>query len=386
MTMNEKEPSEQDFLANPLIVKHYSLLQEIGVFKYIDQLNNEIRDYKSLLTGAADIFHRISIDEILDAAVWQISDHFLPAFIIFLWKPLQNKDDITVRSYKNYKQIEQNVGIASIKPFEPFFKKYPRPIAFDMFAFQEKDHVDAAALKPLEDLNPELIIPIIGPEGLYGLVLVGNKMLEADYHPTELVFLQQLMSFVSQAIQNHLHYEHSVRDVKTGLFNHGFFMTRLSEEIARTQRSEEVSSLMVMDVDKFKNFNDTYGHLAGDRVLETLAFTIKQTVRAGDIPSRFGGEEFTILLPNTARQTGWIAAERLRTAVAAMKVPWEPPLPQVTISIGLVSFDKSTNATAEEIIHRADEALYQSKENGRNRTSVWGAGLLFKIQKSKIPA
>jgi diguanylate cyclase (GGDEF)-like protein len=69
-----------------------------------------------------------------------------------------------------------------------------------------------------------------------------------------------------------------------------------------------------------------------------------------------------------------------------MKVSWEPPLPQVTISLGVVSFDKSTNVTAEEIIHRADEALYQSKENGRNRTSVWGAGLLFKIQRNRETA
>jgi diguanylate cyclase (GGDEF)-like protein len=138
-----------------------------------------------------------------------------------------------------------------------------------------------------------------------------------------------------------------------------------------------------MDVDKFKNFNDSYGHLAGDRVLESLAFTIKQTVRVEDIPSRFGGEEFTVLLPNTPRQTSWLVAERLRLAVAAMKVPWEPPLPQVTISLGVVSFDNRTNASGNDIISRADEALYQSKQNGRNRTSVWGAGLLFRIQRSK---
>jgi diguanylate cyclase (GGDEF)-like protein len=191
------------------------------------------------------------------------------------------------------------------------------------------------------------------------------------------------MSFLSQALQNNLHYEHSVRDVKTGLYNHGYFMTRLNEEIARTRRESAVSSLMVMDVDKFKNFNDTYGHLAGDRVLESLAYTIKQTVRTGDIPSRFGGEEFTILLPNTPRQTAWLVAERLRMSVSALKVPWKPPLPQVTISLGVVSFDKHTNAAPEDIISRADEALYQSKENGRNRTSVWGSGLLFRIQRTQ---
>jgi GAF domain-containing protein len=266
--------SEQDFLSNPSIVKNYSLLQEIGVFRHIDQLNKEIRDYKSLLAGAADIFQRTSIDEILDAAVWQISDRFLPSFIIFVWKPHQNKNDINIRSYKNYKQVDQNVEIQSIASFEPFFKQYPKPIAFEMFAFQAKDKVSPKDLEPMNVLNPELLIPILGPSGLYGIVMVGRKMLEEEYHSGELLFLEQLMSFVSQAIQNHLHYEYSVRDVKTGLFNHGFFMTRLNEEIVRTQRGGDTASLMVMDVDKFKNFNDSYGHLAGDRVLESLAYTI----------------------------------------------------------------------------------------------------------------
>jgi diguanylate cyclase (GGDEF)-like protein len=375
------DPTEQDFLSNPNIVKNYSLLQEIGVFKHIDELNRQIKNSQSLLSGVVDIFNRTTIDEILDATIWQISDYFLPSFITFLWKPLQNRQDITIKSYKNYKPVDLGVTIPSIAPFEPFFKQYPKPIAYDMFAFQLKDVVDSTVIAPLAKLDPQLLIPIMGPSGLYGIVIVGRKMLENDYTTEELIFLQQLMSFVSQAIQNHLHYEHSVRDVKTGLFNNGFFMTRLNEELARTLRTDEVSSLMIMDVDKFKNFNDSYGHMAGDKVLESLAFTIKQAVRAEDIPSRFGGEEFTILLPNTPRQTAWIVAERLRTSVSVMKVPWEPALPQVTISLGLVSFDKTTNAGAEEIIHRADEALYQSKENGRNRTSVWGAGLLFRIQR-----
>jgi diguanylate cyclase (GGDEF)-like protein len=80
----------------------------------------------------------------------------------------------------------------------------------------------------------------------------------------------------------------------------------------------------------------------------------------------------------------WMVAERLRNAVASMAVPWDPPLPQVTISLGVYTFDQNSNIEAAEIIHRADEALYLSKERGRNRSTVWGAGLLFKIQNSKL--
>jgi diguanylate cyclase (GGDEF)-like protein len=184
------------------------------------------------------------------------------------------------------------------------------------------------------------------------------------------------MSFVSQAIKNHLHYEHSLRDVKTGLYNHGFFLTRLDEEIARTKRNKYASSIIVMDVDKFKNFNDAYGHLAGDRVLEKLAHVIKQGVRIEDIPSRFGGEEFTILLPYTDGTTVWIVAERLRLSVAEMQVPWEVPLPQVTISIGIYTFDHRKNEDVTNIIRCADEALYVSKQRGRNRCTIWEENLV----------
>jgi diguanylate cyclase (GGDEF)-like protein len=380
----ETSENEKEFLSNPKILENYSFLQEIGVFKHIDSLNREIRNYKSLFAGALEIFNRTSIDEIMDATVWQISDHFLPSFIVFLWKPLQNKEDVVIKGYQNYKMTDLNLHVETIAPFEPFFRKYTKPINFDLLSYEmgnsdEKDNLEA--LESLDKLHPELVIPILGPSGLYGLVLVGRKILGEEYSAAELVYLQDLMAFVSQAIQNHLHYERTLRDVKTGLFNNGFLMTRLNEEIARSKRTGSCASVILMDVDKFKNFNDTYGHLAGDRVLESLAVTIKQAVRTEDVPSRFGGEEFTVLMPDTDKTAVWMAAERLRTAVAAMKINWDPPLPQVTISLGVFTFDQNTNLPAVEIIRYADEALYLSKERGRNRTTVWGAGLLAKIQR-----
>jgi diguanylate cyclase (GGDEF)-like protein len=369
----------EDFLSNPQIVEHYSLLEKIGVFRHIDSLNKEIRTYKELLSGAMDIFNRTNIAEIMDATVRQISDQFLPGFILFLWKPHQNKEEVTIKGYRNYKVVDLSLNIESLAPFESFFLKYPKPVSYDLL----ESHVgDFEAARALGKLNPELVMPIMGPSGLYGMIFVGHKMLGEVYTSRELTFIEQLMSFVSQAIQNHLHYEHSVRDVKTGLFNHGFFMTRLNEEIARSKRNDDSSSLIVIDVDRFKNFNDTYGHLAGDKVLEFLAQMIKRNVRTGDVPCRFGGEEFTILLPGSTRDIAWLVAERLRTSVASMEVPWDPPLPQVTISLGVVIFDRQTDVPADEIIHRADIALYQSKERGRNRATFWGAGLLFRMKQS----
>ncbi|MDR3138304.1 MAG: GGDEF domain-containing protein [Treponema sp.] len=377
--MSDNTENQVSFLSSPQIIEHYSFLQELGVFRHIDSLNREIRGYKNLLLGALHIFTRTSIDEIMDAAVEQISDLFLPSLVIFLWKPVQHKEGLTIKGYQNYKVIDPGIKIESIAPFEPFFRQYPKPVNYEYLLGQMKDN---ASLDALVGIRPELIVPILGPSGLYGLILIGPKLLTGGYTRTELEFLNHLMSFASQAIQNHLHYEQTLRDGKTGLFNYSFFMTRIAEEAARIRRGDYSSSIIVIDVDHFKQFNDSFGHLMGDRVLENIALVIKQGVRTEDIPSRFGGEEFTILLPHADRGTVWAVAERLRIAVANMKVPTALALPPVTISLGVFTFDKYMELNVAEIINRADMALYQSKEQGRNRTTVWGSGLLFKIQNS----
>ena len=367
------EPEEYNFMDSPAVKENSSLLREIGILDYVDNLIQDIRNYKSLLTRGLDIFNRTSIDEIMDATVYQISDHFLPSFIAFLWKPIQTREDITIKAYKNYKPVDLDIHVDCITPFESFFREYPKAINFDLLAFQLNND---EAVRPYLEINTEIAVPILGPFGLYGIVLVGKKILDDGYSRDELFFLQQLMCFVSQAIKNHLHYEYSLHDVKTGLFNHGFFLTRLNEEVIRVKRSGYNSSIIVMDVDCFKNFNDSYGHLAGDKVLEHLAKAIKQSVRGDDIPSRFGGEEFTVLLPHTDKITVWHIAERLRMSVAEMKVPWDVSLPQVTISMGLYTFDQNTSADVSGIIRRADEALYISKERGRNRCTMWNPGTI----------
>jgi len=374
---SEKIEKKLDFLSKPKILENYSMLQEIGVIDHIGMQGREIQNYKKLLSGAMDIFDQTNISDIMDATVWQISDRLLPSYVFFIWKPLQNRDDVTMKCYKNYKPADMGFRISKITDFEPFFLDHPEPLDYKTFASKAGDNNEIRAFDAIE---PGLITPILGPSGLYGMVLLGNKIIGAGYTQAEFVFIKNMMSFFSKAIQNHLHYERTLRDVKTGLYNHSFLLNRLNEEIVKSRRVSSWTSIIIMDVDKFKDFNDKYGHLAGDRVLETLAITIKQGVRAEDVPSRFGGEEFTILLPDTDREEAWLVAERLRVMVEKMKIIWEPPVPPVTISLGVITFNKEMNLTSEEVMRRADAALYMSKEMGRNCTSTWNAGLYNKIQ------
>jgi len=365
--------SEKQFISNPKVIQNYNILYETGVFSFIDNLMRNIHTYKSLLDGGLDIINRTSTSEIMDATVEQISYHILPSFIAFFWKPDQNRPDINIRAYRNYRPFDMGLKIKNITSFENFFKEFPKPINFKIFAERLNNK---EALLPYNAIKPEIIIPILGPFGLYGIILVGGKVQGEKYTEEELEFLQQLMTFMSHALKNYLHYENSLRDVKTGLYNHGFFMTRLKEEVAQSKHSSYTSSVIVIDVDKFKNFNDTYGHLAGDQVLEKLAQVIRQGVRNKDVPSRFGGEEFTVMLSHADTAIARKVAERLRANVAKMRVPWEETvLPQVTISLGVFVFGPDSNLEPEEILRRADEALYISKDSGRNCSTVWEPGL-----------
>jgi len=370
---------EQDFLNRPEILPHHELLSELGVFAHINSLEDDIANFKNLFASTRDIFSRTTVETLIDATVKRIYDNSLPAIIAFILKPLQNREELIIRCYRDNHLVDANLNVQSINSFESFFQQYPRPVNYELFAFQVGSN---SVLKSFDAIEPELVVPITGPSGLYGIVLMGKKIQQQEYSLRELSFMQHLLSFVSLAIQNHLHYERTLRDVKTGLYNNMFFLARLTEETARTKRAESQSSIIMIDIDHFKRFNDTYGHLAGDKVLESLALTIKQTLRTEDIPSRFGGEEFSVLLPGSDKDQAFFAAERLRKAVAALQVPWNPPLPQITISLGVFTFGKKLDISCEEIVSRADEALYLSKGLGRNRTTAWGCGgLLDKIER-----
>jgi diguanylate cyclase (GGDEF)-like protein len=373
MEIDDKE-SEEQFIANSKVIENYNLLRELGVFSFINSLMRKAHIYESLLTGGLDIFNHANTSEIMDATVNQISYHSLPSYIAFLWKPDQNRPDINIRVYRNYQPVDIGLKLKNITPFEDYFKEFPKPVNFDVFA--EKLGNDEALL-PLNAVKPKIIMPILGPFGLYGIILVGRKIQGKEYTEEEREFLYQLMSFMSYAIKNYLHYEYSLRDIKTGLYNHGFFMTRLKEEVAQTKHSSYTSAVIVIDVDKFKNFNDNYGHLAGDQVLEKLAQVIRQGVRNKDVPSRFGGEEFTVMLSHTDAAIAEKVAERLRTNVEKMRVPWEETvLPQVTISLGVFVFGPDTNLEPGDILRHADEALYVSKNSGRNCSTIWEPSLL----------
>ncbi len=159
-------------------------------------------------------------------------------------------------------------------------------------------------------------------------------------------------------------------DGLTGVYNRKYFDQKLQMELERAQRSMAPLSLVMIDVDCFKNFNDTYGHPAGDRVLVAVADCVRRQVnRATDVMARYGGEEFAVVLPSSDKLGAQLIAEKMRQAVAAMAIPHSASLvaQTVTISLGVACHDPHGSVcTATELLELADKALYGAKRAGRN--------------------
>lgn len=162
----------------------------------------------------------------------------------------------------------------------------------------------------------------------------------------------------------------AMTDALTGLHNRGWLDDAFDREIKRSKRDELSLALIMIDVDKFKDFNDTYGHLAGDQVLIAVGNAIRSPLRPNDLVARFGGEEFSVLLPETSIENAEIIANRLRENVSKTDpgVVDGKQLPAVTISLGIS--DGRAGYDLETMIASADVAMYHAKQNGRNRVEI----------------
>lgn len=165
--------------------------------------------------------------------------------------------------------------------------------------------------------------------------------------------------------------ELSLKDPLTGLANRRHFRNVLGREIDATARSGDSALLLMMDIDHFKKVNDTYGHLAGDRVIQAIAKCLANCMRPMDTVARYGGEEFAVILPNCQSSFGQTVAERIRETVSALSITVAPLVEiQVTISIGGAYAPEWVRSTASLWTDRADNQLYRAKSGGRNRVCI----------------
>ena len=224
-----------------------------------------------------------------------------------------------------------------------------------------------------------LCVPMVAQGETMGVLVVecGDEAVhrEVQEHMNGLQQLLQLTGMAVAALHLRAKLENqSIRDALTGLFNRHFMQITLERELARAVRSGTTLSVYMLDVDHFKQFNDTYGHGAGDLMLQSIAAAFQKSVRTEDTVCRYGGEEFAIILPGVTPEIAAMRAERIREAVANLSIPLEnAPAGHATLSIGIAMFPDDADDAAS-LLRKADQGLYRAKHNGRNQ--VWSGEML----------
>lgn len=224
-------------------------------------------------------------------------------------------------------------------------------------------------------LNDFVCVPLKGRGKNLGVIIVDNFVTQKPITRDEIRMLMMFISQAGLAIENSQLYEELLQlaqtDSLTRLWNHGHFQYLLAEEIKKAEKGKYPVSLLMLDIDYFKNYNDKLGHPAGDKLLCSLAKLLKEHSRAEDIICRYGGEEFSIILPHVDEEKASEIAERLRVAVETHEFEHEEVQPHhaITVSIGVCTYPHLA-VNKEELIYRADMALYQAKHHGRNRVRV----------------
>jgi len=229
-------------------------------------------------------------------------------------------------------------------------------------------------ISEIQDCDIRLFVPMRNNDRIIAILALGPKQ-QGSYSRTDIALLTKVSQDLAGTMANAQLYDVTRDRVQTddltGLLSHGYFHRRVDEEISRCSRLGNIFSVLFLDVDLFKSYNDAFGHLAGDDILRQITHHITRSIRSIDIPCRYGGDEFAVILPESSLDDTYNVAERIRRRIEA---EMDSKGIAITCSIGIASWPTS-GATKEALLTAADSALYLSKQAGRNQVSLASAGM-----------
>ena len=283
----------------------------------------------------------------------EVISHSSPSLDEKIWIPLGDKKSILFRSFHD----------ANCRYIKDLSTDYTSELANLL------DQIEGSLL----------CLPLVPEEGrVIGLTIFYRRAPQA-FSEQEITKLESIVQYaainIDKTILFHTTKELAYTDGLTGVFNRRYFDQRYFREIVRARRYERSLSVLMIDIDRFKLYNDTFGHLMGDEVLRKVANVLELNLRRADVLCRYGGEEFVVILPEINAEQACLVAEKLRNAVINVDFAGEEKMPshQVTISIGVSSFPQCGDSE-QAVLQRADDALYRAKKTGRNKVVVLTGG------------
>lgn len=332
------------------------------------QLQKKLYDLHNIFEISFKVMGEVDPHKLINTALLNALGIFTAKSALLLLLNPENQTVFEVVESKGFlKSVAQEFTLTRHDKLVHYLELVKRP-------FQITEVVDEfrEIVPQLSEMEIRLIAPLVQNDEIVGVLCLGPSVTTQEYPPDVIELIGIISNMLSVALHNSQIFsrikEMSYTDGMTGLHNYRFFMLRLKEELARARRNDTVVSQLIIDVDFFKNYNDTLGHPAGDEVLRQLSAILRSMVRDNDIVARYGGEEFAIILPATDRRGAVALGERIRKAVEKHHFSKEEIQPNgaLTISIGVSTFPEDA-VIQGDLVNTADQALYHAKNNGRNQ-------------------
>lgn len=350
----------------------------------VSQYEKKIYDLKTLLEISRSLCSTIEFSQLIESILYTCMGQFrVLGAGIFVPEPLDSDYFVLNRNY-NGLELDPNVTyrISVSNPLINVITKNDRVFTIDELKAELPAYAD---LGPISSLEPSLIVPLVQRNHLDGILVLGEKISlpeEQGYSSYEKELILTIASLAAVAIYNSTLLERSSTDMMTHLKLKYFFYNVLTDKLDAAMAQNLPLAVIMFDIDFFKRFNDTYGHACGDYVLQTVAKIIRSCIRSCDLASRYGGEEFTVMLDKTGKDDAMTVAERIRQHVEEYDFCYENQHVKVTISIGVTVFDSEKNlvSSPKQLVDQADQALYVSKRSGRNRVTFADERLISEIK------
>jgi diguanylate cyclase (GGDEF)-like protein len=362
---------EQLSLLNTLATQVSGLIYNVQLY----QASQRQAEHLAVLNRVAKaISTTLELNKLLELIYEQLST-VIPSdtYFVSLFNPQESLLDIRIliNNGKRHKPARIPLG----KDLASWVIETKQPLLVQNLS-KEKDTLPFKPIVLGQDRIPEswLAVPIMTGDQALGILALASLRPYA-YDEEDVILMSNVASQAALAIDNARRHaevkEQARRDSMTGAYNHGHLLVGLNEEVERASQKNSSVSLIMLDIDHFKEYNDTYGHVIGDEVLCLLVKAIQSHVKKEDIVGRWGGEEFSVALPEASTSQALVVAERIRSTLASMELTDKSGnlIPKPTVSQGVATYPQDAKDAAE-LVDIADEALYVAKQRGRDQIMV----------------